>query len=499
MAIASGTCGTCQWTIADDGKMTIGAGTIHAPWLTGIMNCNWPWGDHVKEITSCTIATGVVVGKQESLMGGYVDDYVLSNMFYGCSNMRSLVFQGTFDTSNVTNMSSMLYGCSSLASLDLSAFNTTKVKDMSIMLMECSMLTSVRFGASFDTSALEGSSGTSFVSYEFPSASNSTNGIIVNSDAAFRALTKAQHAGTWSRSASGVTFKVTAIRTEAGQADEDGEDVTISVTWVTGAATTTRNISVYKKLSSATAYPSTPAATRTLSGGSGTTEITIENIGDDAYDFRVEFYDGTNTYIAFPSVASNIRLVTIDPNGIPSCHNARGDFGTIFELIYPVGAIYMSTNNISPQVLFGGTWEQIQNRFLLAAGSSYSAGSTGGSADASLPAHTHTVSGTAASNGAHTHSVSGTAASNGAHTHGMGNIWSDGSGSSSAYTMSSNRKLKTRNTGSSGAHTHTVSGTAASNGAHTHTVSGTAASNGVSATGKNMPPYLTVYMWKRTA
>ena len=189
----------------------------------------------------------------------------------------------------------------------------------------------------------------------------------------------------------------------------------------------------------------------------------------------------------------------VDWNGIPYCRNKRNDYDSIFNLIYPVGSIYMSANNVSPALLFGGTWEQIQDRFLLAAGSSYSAGSTGGSANASLPAHTHTVSGTAASGGAHTHTVSGTAASNGAHTHSMNKLWSNGSGKETAYTMQSNRTLTTRNTASAGAHTHTVSGTAASNGAHTHTVSGTAASQGVDAAGKNMPPYLAVYMWKRTA
>jgi uncharacterized lipoprotein NlpE involved in copper resistance len=188
----------------------------------------------------------------------------------------------------------------------------------------------------------------------------------------------------------------------------------------------------------------------------------------------------------------------VDWNGIPYCRNKRNDYDSIFNLIYPVGSIYMSVNNVSPATLFGGTWEQIQDRFLLAAGSNYSAGSTGGSANASLPAHTHSVSGTAASGGAHTHTVSGTAASNGAHTHSMNKLWSNGSGKETAYTMQSNRTLTTRNTASAGAHTHTVSGTAASNGAHTHSVSGTAASQGVDSTGKNMPPYLTVYMWKRT-
>lgn len=56
----------------------------------------------------------------------------------------------------------------------------------------------------------------------------------------------------------------------------------------------------------------------------------------------------------------------------------------ICDYIYPVGAIYMSVNNISPAILFGGTWERIEDKFLLAAGSTYNAGATGGEAT-----HTH--------------------------------------------------------------------------------------------------------------
>ena len=210
MAIASGTCGTCSWTIADNGAMTIGAGTLHAPWLTGIMNCGWPWGDHVKDIKSCTIATGVIVGKQEALMGGYTDYYVTSNMFYGCSEMTSLTFQGTFNTVNVTDMSGMFFGCSSLTSLDLSPMNTSKVKDMGIMFSGCTLLTSVTFGPLFSTSALTDSQGLGFVGYDFPTVKNQTGSLIVTSDTDFRALSPAQHAGTWTRSAAGVAFKVSA-------------------------------------------------------------------------------------------------------------------------------------------------------------------------------------------------------------------------------------------------------------------------------------------------
>lgn len=69
---------------------------------------------------------------------------------------------------------------------------------------------------------------------------------------------------------------------------------------------------------------------------------------------------------------------------------------TIFDMIYPVGAIYISVSNVSPSALFGGAWEQIQDRFLLGAGSSYQAGSTGGEAMHTLtidemPRHNHEI------------------------------------------------------------------------------------------------------------
>ena len=68
----------------------------------------------------------------------------------------------------------------------------------------------------------------------------------------------------------------------------------------------------------------------------------------------------------------------------------------IMLTLYPVGAVYISVNSTSPASLFGGTWEQLQDRFLLAAGSTYSAGSTGGEATHTLtvdemPSHSHTI------------------------------------------------------------------------------------------------------------
>lgn len=51
---------------------------------------------------------------------------------------------------------------------------------------------------------------------------------------------------------------------------------------------------------------------------------------------------------------------------------------------YPVGAIYMSTVSTSPASLFGGEWAQISDTFLVGAGATYTAGSTGGSASVTL-------------------------------------------------------------------------------------------------------------------
>ena len=67
---------------------------------------------------------------------------------------------------------------------------------------------------------------------------------------------------------------------------------------------------------------------------------------------------------------------------------------TNFDEIYPVGSIYMSVNNTNPSTLFGGTWSQIKDRFLLACGDIYSNGSTGGKATHTLtinemPSHYH--------------------------------------------------------------------------------------------------------------
>ena len=80
----------------------------------------------------------------------------------------------------------------------------------------------------------------------------------------------------------------------------------------------------------------------------------------------------------------------------------------ILDLAHPIGSYYWSADLTDPGELFGGTWERIKDRFILAAGDTYTAGSTGGAAS-----HTLTPAGTIG-----THSL--TVAELPAHSHGRG-------------------------------------------------------------------------------
>lgn len=61
---------------------------------------------------------------------------------------------------------------------------------------------------------------------------------------------------------------------------------------------------------------------------------------------------------------------------------------------YPVGSYYWSSNSTSPALIFGGTWEQVKDKFVLAAGDTYTVDATGGEATHTLttdeiPSHYH--------------------------------------------------------------------------------------------------------------
>ena len=144
-------------------------------------------------------------------------------------------------------------------------------------------------------------------------------------------------------------------------------------------------------------------------------------------------------------------------------------------LLYPVGSIYTNaTVSTNPGTLLGfGTWTAFgAGRVPVGFDSSNalfdSAEETGGSADAITVSHTHTATTTSTDSG-HTHAISPAA-------------WTTGGG-----------KVE----GNSFSFGGTVSATQSSTANITSTT--TVASSGSSGTNANYQPYITVYMWKRTA
>jgi hypothetical protein len=64
--------------------------------------------------------------------------------------------------------------------------------------------------------------------------------------------------------------------------------------------------------------------------------------------------------------------------------NKKLDKSSLLDLVFPVGATYSSLRSTSPASLFGGTWQQIKDRFILAAGDTYKVGDKGGEATHTL-------------------------------------------------------------------------------------------------------------------
>lgn len=199
------------------------------------------------------------------------------------------------------------------------------------------------------------------------------------------------------------------------------------------------------------------------------------------------------------SLSSNNDTFSLDENGnlivnSISCNSINSNSGgggnldptAICNLIYPVGSIYISVNTSSPAVLFGGTWERIKDVFLLGAGDIYTLLEDGGEAEhvlvqSEIPGHTHDVVGETLSDGAHTHQVRGGA-----------NVSSSGKAGLESYAsrFSSWRTISSSNSNGN---------PALAAGAHTHNISLTSQITGGSYPHNNMPPYIAVNIWKRTA
>ena len=337
-----------------------------------ITNTYTPWstpypGEFNGMFFGCNKLTGV--SGLSSIKGAIT----LKSMFAYCSSLHTIDVS-SLDVTNVTDMNymfesagltsitgikstnklktaaSMFAYCKSLSSLDLTNFNTTgcsfdneqsDYNGLRDIFSGTTLLTTIKLGNNFyirpySQYAVDADQTPSRTNIR--KAKNITNGIIIasllDSDEYFSELTNAQRAGTWQRNVS-FTYDVSAYRSTSGSADEDGENATFDIQWATDATTTDRIFRIYQKEAGAVSYPTSPVLTQNVTGNSGNTTLTINNIGDNAYDFKVEFYDGTDTYLAFPSIQTNIRLITIDQTGNVCLYlNTSASSGTTDAKLY---------------------------------------------------------------------------------------------------------------------------------------------------------------------
>ena len=159
----------------------------------------------------------------------------------------------------------------------------------------------------------------------------------------------------------------------------------------------------------------------------------------------------------------------------------------ILDLIHPVGSIYISVNDINPGTIFGGTWVQIQDTFLLACGSTYNNGTTGGEAEHTLDIEEMPV---------HRHNPYGS------NDHDRGN-WRfatirDIADTSGKLALDSGNAIYGFGSNSQWGDLQIRQYTAPAGGRLTVNENGQVTEQ-TTLPHNNMPPYLAVYMWKRTA
>lgn len=198
-------------------------------------------------------------------------------------------------------------------------------------------------------------------------------------------------------------------------------------------------------------------STATLQSG---VESTVTCERDSAYEWQVTTSDKLGSTTQSLTLGRGIPTFFIDTakssvgvNCFPAAKNVMQLGENAFltsQGAYPVGAIYLSVTDTDPATLFGGTWERIGGRFLLGADDTYTAGSTGGEAE-----HTLTIDEMPR------------------HNHEIDNLNSSGNATPFMTVQAQNKvgyggNIQTMYAGGSKPH-------------------------------NNMPPYLAVYMWKRTA
>lgn len=283
--------------------------------------------------------------------------------------------------------------------------------------------------------------------------------------------------------------------TSSGTVNDDGTYVkgTVTFSYSSCSSKNTITTATYYKKSSETSWTN---ASKTFTSGTAFTYGGGAISTESSYDVKYTITDAFTTVAILDLVSTAAVLMDFKAGGkgiaigkvaekdnvfeIANDWELEVHGKTIVDLIYPVGSIYMSVNATSPATLFGGSWTQLKDRFLLGAGSTYTAASTGGSA-------THTLTVSEMPKHAHDTPFFNNMTNNGDMKSDFIGVYGKGQTASQAL----------KDTGQTS--TMEMWWINQTNAAEGNEWAYLTSSKGGGAAHNNMPPYLVVYMWKRTA
>lgn len=214
-------------------------------------------------------------------------------------------------------------------------------------------------------------------------------------------------------------------------------------------------------------------------GNYSCSEVVLSLDNHKSFEFEIRVIDNIDTTVATLNVDEGKFIFFISTN--KKCYIDDKEVATL-DSVYPVGSIYMTVNNTNPSTLFGGTWEQIKDKFILSCGDTYSSGSTGGNATINLQ-HSHTSA---------------------KHSHGRGNLEASLNFENGyvKYYYDKTQKPAYNYQEKISFTESTASGTLYGGTRVVGTTGETTPNNtgdALSTAQSILPPYLAVYVWKRTA
>ena len=283
--------------------------------------------------------------------------------------------------------------------------------------------------------------------------------------------------------------------TSGGTVSDDGTYIkgTVSFSYSSCSSKNTVTTATYYKKSSASSWTN---ASKTFSSGTAFTYGGGAISTESSYDVKYTLTDAFTTVTIYDTVSTAAVLMDFKAGGKGIAIGKVSEKDNVLELadswelelhgkklidyIYPVGSIYLSVNATSPATLFGGSWTQLKDRFLIGVGSTYTSGATGGAAThkltvAEMPAHAHD-------------------------TPFFNNMTNNGEMKSDfigVYGKGQTASQALKDTGQTS--TMEMWWVSQTNTAEGNEWSYLTSSKGSTSAHNNMPPYLAVYMWKRTA